>query len=73
MKTEIAQKISDELNDILGRLDSSVKLVMDECSEPEFHGYRSAIAYVMAAVIDVTNSLYQKNPEVKPEGYDDAE
>lgn len=71
MKTEVAQKISDEMNDILARLNDSIQLVMDNCEEAEFHGYRGAVARVMAAVVDVTNSLYQKNPEVKPEGYDE--
>ncbi len=73
MKTEIAQKISDEMNEIMARLNDSIWLVMDNCEESEFQGYRGAVAHIMAAVIEVTNSLYQKNPEVKPAGYDDAD
>jgi hypothetical protein len=73
MKTEIAQRISDEMNEILARLNGSIQLVMDNCEESEFQGYRGAVAHVMAAVVDVTNSLYQRNPEVKPVGYDETD
>jgi hypothetical protein len=48
MKTEIARKLSDEMNDIMARLDESVRLVMDNCAEDEFKGYRteSAVSWV---------------------------
>lgn len=72
MKTEIARQISQEVNDVMGRLDNSVRLVMDNCTEDEFKQYRTAIGRVMGAlVLDVLNPLYEGNPEVKPEGYDD--
>jgi hypothetical protein len=72
METSIARQLSNELNDIVGRLDESVRLAMDRCPEPEFTAYRSAIGRVMGMlVLDVLNPLYAKNPEAKPEGYDD--
>jgi hypothetical protein len=70
MKTEIAQHLSDELNDIVGRLDGTIQLVMEHGSDAEFQGYKRVVAFAMAAVIDVINPLYIKNPEVKPEDYD---
>ena len=73
METDIAKKISDEMNDILGRLNESIRLVRDNCSEEEFKGYRKAVSRVAASlVLDVMNPLYDINPEVKPDGYDDV-
>jgi hypothetical protein len=72
MKTEIAKQLSDEMNDIMGRLDNSIRLVMDNGTQEEFTGFRAAVGRVMGAlVLDVLNPLYEKYPEVKPEGYDD--
>jgi hypothetical protein len=72
MKTEIAQKISQEMNDIMARLDHSVRLVMDNCTESEFKAYRKAIGQIMGGIVlDVLNPLYDMNPEVKPVDYDD--
>ena len=72
MKTSVETQLSGELNDILGRLDNSVRLVMDRCPEAEFNAYRTAIGRVMGVlVLDVLNPLYARNPEAKPDGYDD--
>lgn len=73
MKTEVAQRISDEMNDILARLNSSIQLVMETCEDSEFQGYRREVAHIMAAVVDITNVLYRKNPEVKPKDYENPE
>ena len=74
METSIAKQLSDELNDIVGRLDESIRLAMDRCPEAEFTVYRRAIGRVMGMlVLDVLDPLYARNPEAKPEGYDDAE
>jgi hypothetical protein len=72
METSVAKQLSEELNDIIGRLDESIRLVMDQAAESDFIAYRSAVGRVMGAlVLDVLNPLYASNPEVKPEGYDD--
>jgi hypothetical protein len=72
MKTSVETQLSGELNDILGRLDNSVCFVMDRCPEAEFIAYRTAIGRVMGVlVLDVLNPLYARNPEAKPDGYDD--
>jgi hypothetical protein len=72
MKTSVETQLSGELNDILGRLDNSVRFVMDRCPEAEFIAYRTAIGRVMGVlVLDVLNPLYARNPEAKPDGYDD--
>jgi len=64
METSVAKQLSGELNDIIGRLDESIRLVMDRCHEAEFTAYRSAIGRVMGMlVLDVLNPLYARNPE----------
>jgi hypothetical protein len=70
MKTEVAQQLSNQLSDILGQLDGSVRLVMENCTEEEFHSFREGIGKVMGAlVLDVMEPLYATNPEVKPADY----
>lgn len=72
METSIAKQLGNELNDIVGRLDESVRLAMDRCPEAEFIAYRTAIGRVMGMlVLDVLNPLYARNPEAKPDDYDD--
>ena len=71
MKTEAAQQLSDQLNDIVGRLNESIKLVQLNCDEAEFAAYRKVVGRVMGnLILEVINPLYEKNPEVKPENYD---
>ena len=51
MKIEIAKKVGQQMNDIMGQLDDSVRFVMENCSEEEFNAYRLGIARVMGALV----------------------
>jgi hypothetical protein len=67
MKTEIAQQISSQMTDVLAQLNTSIHLVMENCSDSEFQAFRLGVGRVMGAlVLDVLNPLYEANPEVKP-------
>ncbi|CAN0421894.1 unnamed protein product [Phaeothamnion confervicola] len=71
MKLELAKKLGDEANDILGRLDSTGHWVKESCSKEEFEWYKKLVTPVMASVVlDLLNPFYEKYPEAKPEGYD---
>lgn len=65
----IARHISDLMIDLSQRVDESIRLVQDECSDEEFKKYRRAAAYVLGyAYTDVMAPLYEEHPSLKPEG-----
>ena len=71
MNLELAKKIGDEANDILGRLDMTAHWVKNSCTEDEFEWYKKLVAQVMTSVvIDLLNPFYEKHPDAKPEEYD---
>jgi phenylpyruvate tautomerase PptA (4-oxalocrotonate tautomerase family) len=73
MKDDLAKHIGDQMNRILGELDSSIHLVRDQCAEDEFLAFRDAVGKVMGALVwNVLNPLYAANPNAKPAGYDDS-
>ena len=64
---QVAQIISDLMVEYLGKLDRSIALVKEKCTEKEFKEYRSAAAKVMGYMIyEVMNPLYKEHPEIKP-------
>ena len=71
MSIDLAKKLSDELNDILGRLDITNHWVKSEGSEEDFEWHKKLIAPVMTSVVlDYLNKLYFRYPDAKPKNYD---
>jgi hypothetical protein len=67
MKKDIAVTINDLMIEYGAKLDESVRLVMQSCSEEEFQSYRAAIAQIMGTMlIDVMQPIYREHPELKP-------
>jgi hypothetical protein len=65
----IAKQISDLMVEFGGRLDGSVALVKENCSEDELKTYRRAVGTIMAEMLfQVMNPLYKRHPGLKPEG-----
>jgi hypothetical protein len=68
MKTDIAQQLSSQLNNVMEKLDNTIRFVKENCTEEEFGAYREGLGRVMGAlVIDVMMPLYRTNPEAQPE------
>ena len=66
---DVARHISDLMIELTQKIEESIHLVKDQCSEDEFKRYRLAAAYVLGyAYTDVMVPLYQEHPSLKPEG-----
>ena len=72
MKTEVAQKIRDEMCGTMERLEAIIALASVQCTPTEYAAVRKGIGRVMGAIVlDVMNPLFSANPEVKPAHYED--
>ncbi|MCP3669199.1 MAG: hypothetical protein GY814_01925 [Gammaproteobacteria bacterium] len=68
MKKEVATEIVDLMMEFGGRLNQSVALVQDNCSEDELVSYRRAVGKLMGAMLlDVMNPIFDEHPELKPD------
>ncbi len=68
---QIAYQISQLMLDIGSKLDESVLMVKEQCSEEEFQAYRRAIGGIMGAILlDVMNPIYKEHPLTKPKELD---
>lgn len=65
----VAKKIGELMIECSGKLNDSIILVKEQCSEKEFIEYRKAIAYIMGEMLmRVMNPLYIEHPDLKPDG-----
>jgi hypothetical protein len=66
-----ARRVGELMLDIFRRVDESVGMVKETCSEEEAAAYAKAIGYIAGAVVmDVLEPLYDKNPKLKPANWD---
>lgn len=64
MNVDVANSVGRSLDDILGRMNETIRLVMENSSPEEFLAYRTAMGKVMGALIhEVVNPHYEKYPE----------
>ena len=70
MEKAAARQISELMLEYYAKLDASVQLVRDRCSEEEFKKYREAIGLIMGYMTtEVMVPLYKKNPDLEPPGF----
>ncbi len=71
MNKHIAEKISCLMVEYGAKLDDSVRLVMDNCSNEDFETYRHAVGEIMGTMLtDIMNPIYREHPDLKPKGLD---
>jgi hypothetical protein len=64
---EVAEQINSLMLEYGQKLDASVQLVKEKCSEEELRTYRKAVGEVMGLILlDIMNPLYAKHPDLKP-------
>lgn len=69
---QIAEKIKDLMLDVFRRVDESVNMVKENCPADEAAAYKKAAGKVAGAVyMDVLEPLYERNPALKPSGWDE--
>ena len=72
MNREVAARINELMLEYGARLDESVRLVRDSCSEAEFESYRAAVGQIMGTMLlDVMNPIYREHPDLKPHELDE--
>lgn len=68
---EVAQNISDLMIDFGGRINQSLVLVQNKCSNDEFEKYRDAASMVKGEMLlKIMNPIYEAHPEIKPKELD---
>jgi hypothetical protein len=72
MKRDVAEAINKLMLEYGARLDESVRLVMESCSNSEFEAYRAAVGQIMGTMLlDVMNPIYREHPDLKPPELDE--
>lgn len=70
MEKEVARQINALMLDFFGKLNASVKLVQQHCSEEEFEQYRRAIGMIMGDITtEVMMPLYKEYPDLEPDEF----
>jgi hypothetical protein len=66
---DVAKQISDLMVELSQRINDSIILVQEKCSEEEFVTYRRAAAQVLGGIyLDIMTPVYLLHPSLKPEG-----
>jgi hypothetical protein len=64
---EVAHQISSLMLEYFAKLNASVQLVQERCSDEEFKDYRRAIGLILGEMTtEVMMPLYRKHPELEP-------
>jgi hypothetical protein len=63
----VAREVSQLMLEIGARLDRSVELVSNNCSQEECKVYRRAVGAILGEILlTVLNPLYSEHPSLKP-------
>jgi hypothetical protein len=69
-----AKQISDLMVEIEQKLAKSMEVVKESCSSEEYAAYHKAVGKIVSGILfEVVEPLYEKNPELKPLGWDDSD
>ena len=64
---DIAKQLVNTLDDCSERINETIRLVQEKCSDEEFHTYRRAAGFVMGYIYtDVVAPLYKEHPDLEP-------
>jgi hypothetical protein len=67
MNSSDAEALSLLMLQVNSKINESVWFVKDKGTAEEFDSYRAQAAQVMAALLDVCNSIYERYPHLQPE------
>jgi hypothetical protein len=71
MEKAVARQISELMLEYYAKLNVSVQLVSDRCSEEECKRYRKAIGLIMGHMTtEVMMPLYKKHPDLEPPSFE---
>jgi hypothetical protein len=63
----VAKELIEVLDDCSSKINETIRLVQEECTDEEFQVYRKAAGFVMGYIYtDVVAPLYKEHPELEP-------
>jgi ribosome recycling factor len=69
MDRATAEQVETIMREVRERLNDSLKIVMKNCEQDEFHLYRRSIGKIMGEIfLEIQEPLYIKHPEITPPG-----
>ena len=64
---EIAKQVIDVLDDCSSRINETIRLVQDHCSDEEFSSYRMAAGFIMGRIYtDIVAHIHHLHPDLEP-------
>jgi hypothetical protein len=64
---EVASRVSQLMLEFGAKLNESVALAKERCSDAEFKAYRTVVGRLMGEMLlEVMNPLYAEHPDLKP-------
>jgi hypothetical protein len=67
-----AKQIKELMLEVDHQLEASLEMVQQRCPAEEFKTYKKAVGRVVCKILsEVIEPLYEKNPELKPPGWDE--
>lgn len=64
---EVAMRVSELMLEFGAKLNESLALAKERCSEAEFKAYRTVVGKLMGEMLlEVMNPLYASHPDLKP-------
>jgi hypothetical protein len=71
-KLETAKYVNEAVLDVYSRLIETAQRVKAECTEEEYTQYNRAAGKVACRIVfDILEPLYELNPSLKPDGWDE--
>jgi hypothetical protein len=68
MEKSVAEKVLALMLEYSGKLDASVQLVKDSCTEQEFLDYRRAVGKIMGEMcVEIMWPIFKEHPELEPD------
>ena len=65
----VAKQVSDLMVELSQKINDSIILVQEKCTEEEFTTYRRVAARVLGEIyLDIMTPVYQLHPSLKPAG-----
>jgi sugar-specific transcriptional regulator TrmB len=67
MTRDVAVAIVANLKDCINRLNESIVMVMNECSEEELRAFRRGVGHVMSEIHDrLSDPIFREHPDLIP-------
>ena len=67
MDKEVARKVIALMDESFDKINDSIILVQQECSDSEFKAYRKACGKVLGEMFEVFTPIYDEHPDLRRE------